>query len=163
MIHGAHVILYSKDAKADLAFLHDILERPRAADAGGGWMIYALPPAEIAVHPAEEGGTHQLYFMCDDVEAFRRAMVARGAPVGDVQTQRWGLLVDVTMPSGSTLGVYEPKHASPNQRRAARSARRAKPAKKAAATKKSAASPKGSAKKRATKTRHTSAKKRKGR
>jgi enoyl-CoA hydratase/carnithine racemase len=138
MIHGAHVILFSKDAKADLAFLHEILGKPKAADAGGGWMIYALPPAEIAVHPADEGGTHQLYLMCDDVEAFRRAMAARGTPVGAVQAQRWGLLVDVTMPSGSKLGVYEPKHASPNARRATRAA---KPARRQAAKKGAKAPP----------------------
>jgi hypothetical protein len=122
MIHGAHVIVFSQDAESDLAFLRDLLGRPRSADAGGGWMIYALPPAEIAVHPSDENGTHRLYLMCDDIEAFRRAMTAKGVAVGDVQAQRWGLLVEVSMPGGGKLGVYEPRHASPN-RPAARKAR----------------------------------------
>jgi hypothetical protein len=130
MIHGAHVIVFSKDARADLAFLRGLLADPKTVDAGGGWLIAALPPAEIAVHPSESNGAHQLYLMCDDIAAFRRTMAERRVPCSEVREQRWGLLVDVTLPGGGSLGVYEPRHASPNERPKA-SATRA-PAKKLA-------------------------------
>jgi enoyl-CoA hydratase/carnithine racemase len=141
MIHGAHVMLQSKNPPADLAFLRDVLGKPKVADAGGGWLIYALPPAEVAVHPSDQNDVHQLYLMCDDIQAFRQSMAKTGAPCSEVQAERWGLLVEVTMPGGGKLGVYEPKHASPNDRprRAAKktATKKAKPAAKKAATKKS--------------------------
>jgi hypothetical protein len=112
MIQGAHVILYSNDPQADREFLRDLLRTP-AADAGGGWMIYALPPAEIAVHPGQENGTHELYFMCDDIHAFVNEMTKRGVPNSPVQEERWGSLTRITLPGGGKLGVYQPKHASP--------------------------------------------------
>jgi hypothetical protein len=141
---------FSKNAEADLAFLNEVLGRPKAADAGGGWMIYALPPAEIAVHPADEGGTHKLYLMCDDVEDFREAMLARGTPVGEIAEQRWGRLVDVTMPGGGTLGVYQPLHASPHGRRekGARKAAARKSGKRPAARAKAAKGEKRASKKK---------------
>jgi hypothetical protein len=111
-ILGAHVIVYSKKADADRKFLADLFGT-KGADAGGGWMIYALPPAEIAVHPSDDGDVHELYVMVDDVTAFVTAMKKKKvecAPIGD---QRWGLLTSITLPSGGKLGVYQPKHASP--------------------------------------------------
>jgi hypothetical protein len=151
MIYGAHVMLQSKDAAADLAFLREVMQRPKVVDAGGGWLIYALPPAEIAVHPAGENDVHKLYLMCDSIEDFRRDMAARGTPCGDVQTQRWGLLVDVTMPGGGKLGVYEPRHASPHPRTPAKPRAKAarKVAKKAAPAKKKATPAKKRAAKKA--------------
>jgi catechol 2,3-dioxygenase-like lactoylglutathione lyase family enzyme len=135
MIHGAHVIVYSKDSQADLAFFRDVLGLPHV-DAGHGWLIFGLPPAEVAVHPSEENDRHSLYLMCDDVQAFVKAMGAKGVACGPVSEQRWGLLTDVALPGGGKLGVYQPMHPSPNARakKAATSTRRPaakkKPAKK---------------------------------
>jgi hypothetical protein len=135
MIHGAHVIMYSKDAEADRAFFRDVLKYP-SADAGHGWLIFALPPAEIAVHPSDENDVHELYLMCDDVQKLIAEMTGKGIATTAVHEERWGLLTQVTLPSGSKLGVYQPKHASPLHRRMApkkRSAKRASPKKKAVA------------------------------
>jgi catechol 2,3-dioxygenase-like lactoylglutathione lyase family enzyme len=112
MINGAHVIVYSKDAEADRAFFKDVLGY-RYADAGHGWLIFALPPAEVAVHPAEDNRAHELYFMCDDVKLFILEMKAKGVECSDVQELRWGSLTQVTLPGGGQIGVYQPKHASP--------------------------------------------------
>jgi hypothetical protein len=112
MIHGAHVIIYSKDAEADRAFFRDVLKYP-FADAGHGWLIFALPPAEVAVHPAEEKGAHELYLMCDDVKAFVAEMKSKKVACSSVQEERWGSITKVTLPGGGTLGVYQPKHPSP--------------------------------------------------
>ena len=111
-ILGAHVIVYSKKADADRKFIADLFGT-KGADAGGGWMIYALPPAEIAVHPSDENDVHELYVMVDDVEAFVAAMKKKKVKCDPVSDQRWGLLTSVALPSGGKLGVYEPKHASP--------------------------------------------------
>jgi hypothetical protein len=111
-ILGAHVIVYSKKADADRKFLAELFGT-QGADAGGGWMIYALPPAEIAVHPGDEGNTHELYVMVDDVEAFAAAMKKKKVACDAVSDQRWGMLTSITLPSGGKLGVYQPKHASP--------------------------------------------------
>lgn len=112
MISGAHVIVYSKDAEADRAFLRDVLQLTHV-DVGGGWLIFGLPPAEVAVHPSEGGGTHELYLMCDDVEAFRAAMEQRGVATEPLQSMGWGVLTDVVLPGGGKLGVYQPRHARP--------------------------------------------------
>lgn len=112
MISGAHVIIYSKDADADRAFLRDILQLTHV-DVGGGWLIFGLPPSEVAVHPSERGGSHELYLMCDDVERFRAAMQERSVETGPVQNMGWGLLSDVALPGGGKLGVYQPRHARP--------------------------------------------------
>jgi hypothetical protein len=109
VITGAHAILYSTDADADRAFLREVLGFP-STDAGGGWLIFGLPPAEVAVHPAERGGAHELYLMCDDIEALRRSLEAKDVPCSDVHEERWGLLVQVTLPGGGRLGIYEPRH-----------------------------------------------------
>ncbi len=110
MITGAHAILYSSDAEADRVFLRDLLGRP-AVDAGGGWLIMALPPAEIAVHPTEAAPRQELYLMCDDIEATVKEITARGVTVeGAISDQGWGLLATVRLPSGGPLGVYQPRH-----------------------------------------------------
>jgi hypothetical protein len=112
MIYGAHVIIYSKDADADRRFFHDVL-RYRSVDAGGGWLIFALPPAEIAVHPSEKNDVHELYFMCDDVQALIAEMQSLNLECSAVDEQRWGSITHVTLPGGGKIGVYQPKHASP--------------------------------------------------
>jgi hypothetical protein len=112
MIQGAHVILYSKDAEADRAFFRDVLRWP-FADAGHGWLIFALPPAEIATHPADENDSHELYLMCDDVRAFIAEMKAKNVDCSAIEEQRWGSITRLTLPGGGKLGVYEPKHPSP--------------------------------------------------
>jgi hypothetical protein len=109
MISGAHVILYSKDAEADRAFLRDVVGFP-SVDAGHGWLIFALPPAEVAVHPGEENDRHELYLMCDDLAALTASMAARGVACGAVHEQPWGSLTTVALPGGGALGIYQPKH-----------------------------------------------------
>ena len=112
MLTGAHAILYSSNAEADRAFFRDVLEL-KNVDVGGGWLIFALPPAEVAVHPATENGRHELYLMCDDVRAFVARMKKHGIACGAVQNERWGLLTELTLPGGGKLGVYQPRHARP--------------------------------------------------
>jgi catechol 2,3-dioxygenase-like lactoylglutathione lyase family enzyme len=112
MLTGAHSIIYSTDADADRAFLRDVLGL-KGVDAGGGWTIFGLPPAEVAVHPGEKDDGHELYLMCDDVAAFVAEMKAKGVACGPVQDLRWGRLTEVTLPGGGKLGVYEPRHARP--------------------------------------------------
>jgi catechol 2,3-dioxygenase-like lactoylglutathione lyase family enzyme len=107
VITGAHTVLYSSEPEAVRAFFRDVLGFD-AVDAGGGWLIFALPPAEAAVHPAERGGTTELYLMCDDLEA---TIAERGLettrPISD---ERWGRLTAIRLPDGGELGLYEPKH-----------------------------------------------------
>ncbi|MDQ4144732.1 MAG: extradiol dioxygenase [Actinomycetota bacterium] len=110
MISGAHVILYSHDAEADRAFLVDMLHAPHV-DAGGGWLILKLPPAEMAVHPTDDAPRHELYLMVDDVDVFADELGRRGIEVGLVSDQGWGRLVSFRLPSGSELSAYEPRHA----------------------------------------------------
>jgi catechol 2,3-dioxygenase-like lactoylglutathione lyase family enzyme len=112
MIHGAHVIIYSKDAEADRAFFRDVLEYP-SVDAGHGWLIFALPPAELAVHPSDGNDVHELYLMCDDVHAFIDDMKAKHVACSAVDEARWGSITRVTLPGGGKIGVYQPKHPSP--------------------------------------------------
>ena len=112
MIVGAHSIIYSRNPEADRAFLRDVLNLP-GIDAGGGWLIFGLPPAEVAIHPSTKNDVHEFYLMCDDVEAFTAEMTSRGVACGPVTDQRWGLLTEVSLPGGCKLGVYQPKHARP--------------------------------------------------
>jgi len=112
MIHGAHVILYSKDADADRAFFRDVLKYP-FADAGHGWLIFALPPAEIAVHPSDANDVHEVYLMCDDVQAVVEDMKRHHVACTPIDEQRWGSITRVTLPGGGKLGIYQPKHPSP--------------------------------------------------
>ena len=110
MIRGAHVILYSTDADADRAFLRDLLDLP-AVDAGGGWLILQLPPAEVAVHPADTSGATELYLVCDDIEETVADLEKRGVAVdGPITDQGWGRLATVPLQGGGRLGVYEARH-----------------------------------------------------
>ena len=109
MIFGAHVIIYSKDATADRDFLREALGLS-SVDAGHGWLIFALPPAEAAVHPAEENGRHELYFMCDDLKAEISALAQKGISCSEVQEERWGAITFITLPGGGKVGLYQPKH-----------------------------------------------------
>ena len=115
MITGAHAIISSTDADADRAFLRDVLGFP-SVDAGDGWLIFALPPAEVAVHPADENDRHELYLMTDDVEALVASLEGEGIAASPIADRGWGLLTQVTLPGGGTLGVYQPRHASPPRR-----------------------------------------------
>ena len=126
MIIGAHAIVYSTDGDADRAFLRDVLGFPHV-DAGGGWLVFRLPPAEVAVHPSDENDVHELYLMTDDVEALVASLRARGFDTTPISQQGWGLLTHVTLPGGGKLGIYEPRHARPPQKKArARSKGRAR-------------------------------------
>lgn len=109
MIFGAHSILYSKDADADRRFLGDMLGFD-SVDAGRGWLIFALPPGEVAVHPAEDETKHELYLMCDDIDVQVKELRSKGVHCEDVSNQPWGRLTYITMPSGGLLGLYEPRH-----------------------------------------------------
>ena len=109
MISGAHVVIYSTDAEADRAFFRDVLGFA-SVDAGHGWLIFALPPAEAAFHPAEENGRHELYLMCDDIQAELRRLAGRGVAVSAVTEEPWGSLAQLTLPGGGELGIYQPKH-----------------------------------------------------
>src|SRR5512140_3498294 len=105
MIDGAHVIIYSRDADADRAFLRDVLGL-RHIDVGDGWLIFALPPAEVAVHPAAENDRHELFFLCQDAKAFVAEMARRNVPCAPIATERWGFVTRVTLPGGGAISVY---------------------------------------------------------
>lgn len=109
MIFGAHVIVYSKDAEADRTFLRDVLGF-KSVDAGHGWLIFALPPTEAAVHPAEDNGKHELYLMCDDLKAEIAALQAKGVACSDVHEERWGSITMIQLPGGGKIGLYHPRH-----------------------------------------------------
>jgi catechol 2,3-dioxygenase-like lactoylglutathione lyase family enzyme len=109
MITGAHVILYSKDAEADRAFFRDALGF-RSVDAGHGWLIFALPPGEAAVHPSDTSGAQELYFMCDDLKAEMAALAEKGVNCSKVQEARWGSITKMRLPGGGEVGLYQPKH-----------------------------------------------------
>ena len=112
MLIGAHSIIYSTSPEADRAFLRDVLRLPKV-DVGGGWLIFGLPPAEVAVHPSSEDGVHEFYLMCDDVGALVVEMKSRNIDCDAVQNQGWGLITHVTLPGGGKLGIYQPRHARP--------------------------------------------------
>jgi catechol 2,3-dioxygenase-like lactoylglutathione lyase family enzyme len=112
MIFGAHVIVYSDDATADRDFLREILGLS-SVDAGHGWLIFALPPAEVAVHPAEKNVGSELYFMCDDLKAEMRALEGKGVSFSDVEEARWGSVTRFRLPGGGEIGLYQPNHPSP--------------------------------------------------
>ena len=112
MIIGAHSIIYSTNPDADRAFLRDVLKLNHV-DVGGGWLIFGLPPAEVAIHPADENDVHEFYLMCDDVQALITEMQKHDIPCSPVHEQDWGLLTQVTLPGGGKLGIYQPRHARP--------------------------------------------------
>jgi predicted enzyme related to lactoylglutathione lyase len=110
VITGVHAIVFSPEAEKVRAFFADVLDLP-SVDAGGGWLIFALPPAELAVHPADGASRHELYLMCDDIQATLAELRDKGVEVArDVSDQGWGLVASVRLPDGSEFGVYEPRH-----------------------------------------------------
>ena len=112
MISGAHSVIYSENPEADRAFFRDVLGLPNV-DVGGGWLIFGLPPSEVAVHPSDENNVHELLLMCEDIEAFVAAMTERMIACDPVEDQGWGLLSRVTLPGGGRVGVYQPRHERP--------------------------------------------------
>lgn len=108
MISGSHVVIYSKNAEADRAFFRDVLGF-KSVDAGHGWLIFALPPAEVAFHPSEEAA-HELFFMCDDLRAEISSLAAQGVRCTEVEEARWGSITTVGLPGGGHIGLYQPKH-----------------------------------------------------
>jgi len=109
MMFGAHVVVYSSDADADREFFRDVLGFS-SVDAGHGWLIFALPPAEIAMHPAEAGGAFEFYLTCDDLQAEMGELRAKGVACSDVEEARWGSITKITLPGGGEIGLYQPKH-----------------------------------------------------
>ena len=117
MIAGAHTILFAEDAEAARAFLRDVLGL-ESVDAGDGWLIFALPPGELAVHPGSGWGRgpghHVLFLMCHDIEATARELEAKGVElVGAIEDEGWGRIVRIRVPGAGELGIYEPRHPSP--------------------------------------------------
>ena len=110
MITGVHALIYTKQADEVRAFFRDVLEW-RTVDAGEGWLIFAMPPAELGIHPSDEEATHELYLMCDDLNATLAQLRAKGVQIArEVRDQGWGLVSAIRLPGGSELGIYEPRH-----------------------------------------------------
>ena len=109
MIDGCHVIIYSRDAAADRAFFKEVLGLS-CVDSGGGWLIFALPPAECAFHPAETNDAHQLFLQCDDLESTVAELSARSVACEPPHEEAWGLRTSFRLPGGGTIGLYQPKH-----------------------------------------------------
>jgi catechol 2,3-dioxygenase-like lactoylglutathione lyase family enzyme len=101
--------VYTDDAEADCAFFRDVLDFPHV-DAGGGWLIFRLPPSEVTVHPADGAPSQELYLMCDDIEATVDDLAGRGVACGPVSDRGWGLLTHIRLPGGGELGLYQPRH-----------------------------------------------------
>jgi catechol 2,3-dioxygenase-like lactoylglutathione lyase family enzyme len=115
VINGVHAVVFSREADKVRAFFADVLGLA-AVDAGSGWLIFALPPAELAVHPADGDGRHELYLMCDDIHATLTELRGKGVEVArEVSDQRWGLMAAIRLPDGSEFPIYEPRHPSPLQ------------------------------------------------
>jgi len=124
MIIGAHSIIYSTKPDADRSLLRDVFKLPHV-DVGEGWLIFGLPPAEVAVHPSEKNDVHEFYLMCDDIETFVTEMRKRGVVCGPVHDEGWGLLTQMMLPGGGKLGVYQPRHARPKTMGARTASRKA--------------------------------------
>jgi hypothetical protein len=116
MITGAHVIIYSTDPEKDRLFLRDIMKFPNV-DAGEGWLIFGLPPAEVAIHPSELNNRQEFFLMCDDIGELIEQMKSLKIKCSKVQNQRWGLLTKLKLPSGGNLNVYQPHHVRPKSMR----------------------------------------------
>jgi catechol 2,3-dioxygenase-like lactoylglutathione lyase family enzyme len=113
VITGAHTVIYSEDAEATREFLRTVLEFD-AVDAGGGWLIFALPPGELAAHPSDIGGRHELYLMCDDIDTTVLELSAKGVVfTGPIYDEGWGRVTALQVPGAGSLGLYEPRHARP--------------------------------------------------
>lgn len=112
MIIGTHCIIYSRDPQLDRSFLRDTLKLT-CVDAGGGWLIFALPPSELGIHPAERNDVHELYLICEDIQAFVREMRKQAIECTDIEKREWGMLTRITLPGGGKLGVYQATHGRP--------------------------------------------------
>jgi len=112
MINGGHVIIYSKDAEADRAFFKNVLKFGHV-DVGHGWLIFKLPPSEVAVHPSDENDLHEFYLMTDDLDAEMKRLKQAGIPCDPPTTQPYGIMTQLTLPGGGKLGMYQPRHARP--------------------------------------------------
>ena len=112
MIDGAHIIIYSKDAEADKAFFRNVLKFGHV-DVGHGWLIFKLPPAEVAVHPSDENDLYEFYLMTDDLDLEMTKLRKAGVACEEPSTQPWGILTHITLPGGGKLGLYQPRHARP--------------------------------------------------
>jgi hypothetical protein len=123
MIIGAHSIIYSTDPDADRAFLRDILELTHV-DVGEGWLIFGLPPSEVAVHPADTNGEHEFFLMVDDVDDFVAEMRHRNVAVKDAEDHGWGVMTQITLPGGGAVSVYQPRHERPSSMPSKAKARR---------------------------------------
>ncbi len=123
MIIGAHSIIYSTNAEADRAFLRDVL-RLNHVDVGDGWLIFGLPPAEVAVHPSSNNDVHEFYLMCDDVHGLVAEMQLHGISCAAVEDLGWGVRTHVMLPGGGQLGIYQPRHARPRAMGAKSASRR---------------------------------------
>ena len=115
MIFGSHVIIYSRDESADREFFRDVLGLS-SVDVGHGWLIFALPPAELAVHPTTELPTSDLYLMCDDLDAEMQKLGAKGVDLSEVAEARWGSVTRIRLPGGGSVGLYQPRHATAFER-----------------------------------------------
>ena len=109
MVTGAHVVIYSKDADADRAFLRDVLGFT-SVDAGHGWLIFALPPSEVAVHPEASNDRHELYLMCADLATEITTIESKGVRCSEVHKERWGSVTRIQLPGGGKIGLYQPTH-----------------------------------------------------
>jgi catechol 2,3-dioxygenase-like lactoylglutathione lyase family enzyme len=113
VINGVHAIIFTRDAEADRAFFRDVLELP-SVDAGDGWLIFSLPPAELAAHPTDGDAHHELYLMCEDVRATVEELSGKGVEfTSDISDEGFGLMTALRLPGGSELALYEPRHPSP--------------------------------------------------
>lgn len=109
MISAAHIVVYTKNAEADRAFFRDVLGF-KSVDAGHGWLVFALPPGEVAFHPSDENGAHELYFICDDLKAEMASLAKKDVKCSQVQEARWGSITKMRLPGGGAVGLYQPKH-----------------------------------------------------
>jgi catechol 2,3-dioxygenase-like lactoylglutathione lyase family enzyme len=112
MINGTHLVVHSVDAEADRAFFRDVLGFP-SVDAGHGWLIFGLPAAEAAFHPAEGNDRHELYLMCDDLKSEMATLRDKGVECSEVTEVRWGSITKIPLPGGGQIGLYQPKHPKP--------------------------------------------------
>jgi hypothetical protein len=109
MLTGAHIVIYSKDPEADRAFVQQALHLP-SVDAGHGWLIFALPAAELAFHGHTENDKHEMYFTCSNLKSYLASLQGKGIPYGEITEERWGTRTTIPLPGGGKIGLYEPKH-----------------------------------------------------
>jgi hypothetical protein len=109
VVTGVHIVIYSKDAEVDRRFFKDILCFP-SVDAGHGWLIFAVPAAEVAFHPHDENNKHEMYFVCEDIKSQIVALQTKGVQTDKISEEQWGTRTTITLPGGGTVGLYEPKH-----------------------------------------------------